>query len=497
MSGTVAFNQTPTNLRVPLVYFEVNAGYTPSASPSRLLLIGQQMASATALANEPILVTGGEDALFGRGSMLGRMYKVARLIAPFQEIWCAPLADATGATAATATIVCTGFPVANAGTLAIYIGGVRVAVNVTVTMTNANVASAIVAAMASSVTPLEATGVLTTGNTSSVTLTANAKGTVYNALRLETRLLADDSTLADTNLTITSFAGGAGDPDMSLMLANLGSEEFDFIGGPYSDNNSLGEIEAFLTGRWGPIEALYGTYITFAAGTAGALQTLGSARNSPNSTVYGATNFSSSVPALAAACAATHADHLQGAPELSRPLQGLPLTTLLGPKLTSDLLSIQARNTLLYSGISTLTVDKTGVVSIDRAITTYQTNALGSPDGSFLSINTRAQLVFGLRYIKQYVTSIWGRAALVDSNPGGIQNFATAGDLRDSMVHAYSALCDLGVFDDLATFQSLLIVERNATDPNRVDSFLPLDAVNQLNVFAANATSYLQLAANQ
>ena len=42
-----------------------------------------------------------------------------------------------------------------------------------------------------------------------------------------------------------------------------------------------------------------------------------------------------------------------------------------------------------------------------------------------------------------------------------------------------------GLVEDADAFKSTLVVERNATDPNRLDFALPLDLVNQLRVMAA------------
>jgi phage tail sheath gpL-like len=46
------------------------------------------------------------------------------------------------------------------------------------------------------------------------------------------------------------------------------------------------------------------------------------------------------------------------------------------------------RNLLLRAGISTFTVDRSGMVSIERLITTYQTNAAGLTDVSYLELGT-------------------------------------------------------------------------------------------------------------
>ena len=66
----IAFNQIPAALRVPFIYFENSAGQAPYQSNQRLLLVGQLTATGSATADQPIIVSGGEDALFGAGSMM-------------------------------------------------------------------------------------------------------------------------------------------------------------------------------------------------------------------------------------------------------------------------------------------------------------------------------------------------------------------------------------------------------------------------------------------
>ena len=125
----IQFNEIPGNLRVPFMRVEFNAGQAPYASIARLVLIGQKTAAGTAEANKPVWVTGGEDGLFGAGSMLACMYKIARKNGPFQEIWAVPLSDAAASTAATGTITVGGtFPVTVAGTIVLYINDQRVTV---------------------------------------------------------------------------------------------------------------------------------------------------------------------------------------------------------------------------------------------------------------------------------------------------------------------------------------------------------------------------------
>src|SRR4051812_30478249 len=94
----VAFQNIPSNLRVPLFYAEVNAGQSPFQGPSRTLLIGQKTTAGTAPANVPLILSGDPTLLTGAGSMLTEMAIWARQNNPFGEIWMLPLADPAGTT---------------------------------------------------------------------------------------------------------------------------------------------------------------------------------------------------------------------------------------------------------------------------------------------------------------------------------------------------------------------------------------------------------------
>ncbi|MGZ6199186.1 MAG: hypothetical protein ACXWNL_16240 [Vulcanimicrobiaceae bacterium] len=484
----IQFNQIPGNIRVPFVRFEVNAGASPYQSIQRLLLIGQKTTAGTAVVEVPILVSQNEDGLFGAGSMLASMYKMARAQAPFQEIWAVPLADTVGATAATGSV--TFAAPTYATSIVLYVGGYRVTFPVNELMTNADTAAAAVAAI--NACPGVVALAAVDGTTSSkVNVTALNKGTLGNSIRIETKLYMDDGDAADQFCTIVQPTGGAGDPLLDNTIAALGDGQWDWIVMPYCQDALLVQLETWLDSRWGPMSQRYGHNITAFNGSAGTVQTFTSARNSWHTSIMPTYHAPQPTWLWAAAVGGVVAEHLQTPPELSRPLQTLPLVGILPPKSVNDQWSTVQLQSFYYAGAPGYRVQD-GVVQIDRLITTYQRNVWGSPDQTWLDINTIAQLMYGLPYIMQYMTSMYPRAALVDSNPNNIQGFVTADDIRNAFIHAYKGLEAIGVFENSEIFAQMLICERNAQDPNRVDTYLPLDHVNQLRVLAVNATSFLE-----
>jgi phage tail sheath gpL-like len=488
----VQFNVVPGNWRVPLFTAEINPMQTPYQSTGRLLLIGQKLTAGTAVANAPIQLTERPVGLFGDNSMLLRMYDVARLNAPVQEIWGLPVDDLGGGTAATMTITAVGAPVAVDTTLTIYIAGVRVRCAAYTTDTNAALATRLKAAI-DATAGLPVTAGVPAGAV--ITLTARHKGTLGNSIRLDYGLDATEAALGRDQFTFAQPVNGAGDPDLATALANLSDEAYDWIACPYNDTTNLNTLATFLNGvagRWSPFQQLYGHAFTVKNDTVANLSTFGNGRNDPHITALGIYKSPSPAYEWVAALAAVAASHLQDAPELSRPLHTLPLTGIQAPRDVADRPDITDRQTLYYDGIASYHVGRDGTVRLDRVITLYQLNDWGSPDASWLDVNTLAQNMYAIRYLKAKITGIWGRAALRDENPGGVQGVATPDDIRDTILHGYRELSLLNVVENEDLFAAQLIVERNQVDATRVDVFLPADQVNQLNVIAVNYSSYLQ-----
>lgn len=499
---SVLFNNIPSNLRVPLFYAEVNAGYQAYQGPSRTLLIGQKTAAGIAAANVPIRFDGDAQALGGIGSQLSEMAIWARANHPFGEIWLLPLADPAGV-AATKTITVGVGILGSAGSVSVYIGGEKVEVAVQPTDTNATVAAALVAAINAGYykfgRPLSFP-VTAAAAANVVTLTARNVGALANNLAVTTNQVGDEGALQQY-LTVAAGTAGTGVPSLTAGLAGLGDIEFDFICAPYADTTSLDVIRDFLgptSGRWSPMLQLYGHYFTVLFDTVSNQATAGALRNDPNVTIMGVTADSSSPPwRWAAAHGARVASdkniggEVDQAYRISRPVQTLDLVGIRPPVSKGNWPTILQRNQLYQDGIASFTVMVDGTVLLDRSVTTYQVNAYNQPDITWLDVETRLQMVYFVRYMRQRITQKYGRCALADDNPTGNPGIVTAKILKAECVHIYVELENGGLVDNSDLFAQSLVVERSS-DPNRVNAYLPVDVVNQFRVFAANATTFLQ-----
>jgi phage tail sheath gpL-like len=419
--------------------------------------------------------------------MLGAMVRFARQNAPFQPIWALPLADPAGS-AATATITVTAPGVTGPGVF--WALGRRFVVQINAAHDATQVASAVASA-------INAAGIEAVASSAAgvVTLTARHVGALGNGLEL--RLAEDEANvLTSANAAIVAFAGGSGAPDLATPLANLGDDAFDWIASPYADVNNLNAARDFLSdasGRWSPSRQLYGHYVTASVGTLSALVALGDSRNDRHVSIMGTQAMPTPPWSLVAALGGQMAAHLTDAPELSRPLQTLELVGVLAPVDRSKWWAQADRQALYVDGVSAYTVTVDGRVLIDRVVTTEQTNAHGAADATFRDVETLAQMMFVVRFLKAEITARFGRMALADANPGNLAEIATPRQIKAHLIHAYERLArEFGVTENPDIFAQFVVVERDPNNATRVNAYLPVDVVNQLRIFAANVTTYLQ-----
>lgn len=484
---SVPFSSIPSNLRVPLFYAEVdNSQANSGAQTQRALIIGQITASGNGVVNVPVLGQGVSDAQAkgGLGSMLALMTAAYKASDSFGEVWFLPLADAEGSAAATGSLLIAGSPSAT-GVISLYIGGQLISLTVTTAETAGDIASGLAALVnRSSHLPVTASAVAAT-----VTLTAKNKGTGGNDIDLRLNYLGTaggEFIPAGLTLTLTAMAAGATNPVLDVALANLGDEAFDFIVSPYSDTASLNALKKLLndkTGRWSYASQIYGHVFAAQRGTLATLATAGNARNNQHESIMGIYDSPSPAWVWAADLAGTAAVALRADP--GRPLQTLALSTVLAPP-PSSRFDLGERNTLLWDGISTFTVASDGTVAIENLITTYQENSFGAADDSYLQIETPFLLMYVLRAQRSLVTSKYSRVKLAADGtrfaPGSA--IVTSKIIRADLIAQYGTLEYAGFVQDSKTFAQELIVEKNNTNPNRVDVLWPGTLINQLRIFA-------------
>jgi phage tail sheath gpL-like len=482
---TIAFNQIPSNLRIPFVAVEFDASQAsqgPALLAYRGLLIGQKTASGSATANSLHRVTRANDviALAGRGSLLHRLAIAWFAENDETETWIGVLADDAGGTAATGTITVSG-PATAAGTIAIYLGGERVTVGVAAADTANTIASAIAAAItANADLPVTASAV-----NAVVTVTHRHKGLVGNAYDIRANYVHGDALPSGVSLAIVAMASGATNPTLAALIAAMGDTWFHIIAHPYTDATSLSAIEAELASRAGPLRMIDGVAITSATGSHATLTSLGSGRNSQFSLIFAQPGESPLTPPseFAAGAAAVIAKAAQADP--ARPFQTLAVRRALPPA-EADLFTAAERNLQLFDGIATSRVGAAGAVQIERAITTYQTNEAGVDDVAYLDANTPLALLY-LRYSwRVRIQTRYPRHKLANDGTrfGAGQLVMTPKLAKAEALGWFREMEGLGLVENFDAFKAALVVERDAQNANRLNVLIPPDLVNQLVVTA-------------
>lgn len=484
---TVPFKNIPANIRVPLFYAEVDNSRANSAqSNQRALIIGQITAAGTAAPNVPIISQGAADAAIagGQDSMLALMTAAYRVNDTFGEVWYLPLSDDAAALSAAGTVTFLTPPTVN-GTVYLYVAGVRYALPALTSQTVAQLATALAALInADAACPVNAVAAVGV-----VTLTAVNKGPCGNDIDLQFNYLGTRGGEAlPTGLTATlgPMAGGATAPSLAVALANLGSQEFDFIVSPYTDTASLDALKSLLndsTGRWAWNQQLYGHFFAAYKGTFGAQVTFGTARNDQHGTVMGVNGSPTPTWIWAASMAGAAAVSLRADPAL--PLQTVAIQGVKAPPLQMRF-QLTEQNSLLYSGISTYSVADDGTVAIQNLITTYQKNSFGNVDNSYLQLETMFTLAYVLRALKTMVTSKYARVKLAADGTRFASGSAivTPNIIRADLIAKYRELEADGFVQNGDAFKEGLIVQQNSQNPNRVDVLFPGVLINQLRVFA-------------
>jgi len=484
---TINFTGIPSNLRVPLFYAELDPTYANTAAQDqRGLLVGQMSAPGTYTPGALVKLTSASDgiAAAGAGSVLAQMIKAWRDNDPSGEVWVLPIADADSAMAATGSFTITGSATA-AGTLPLYVGGMLVSVSVSTGDTAATVATNVATAINNA-----AAGVTATASSGIVTLTAANKGTVGNGIDLRVAYqgtAGGQKVPAGLSVAIAAMAGGATDPSLASPLAALGDKTFDFIVSGLNNTMALDALKALLSdssGRWSPMQQLYGHVFTAMAGTAGTLASAGVARNDQHLCIIGFNDSPTPFWVWAAGMIGAAAVSLRDDP--ARPLQYVAVSGILPPPIASRFPIGLRNSTLLYSGISTWIVDAGHNVVIENMITTYVVNAQGNSDNSYLEVETLFTLMYVLRFMRNRIQTKFGRMKLAADGtrlPAG-SRVVTPSSIKADQIAAYRELESAGFVQNAAAFAAGLVVEKDTTNPNRVNVLWPGTLINQLRIFA-------------
>ncbi len=499
----ISFNNIPTSQRTPGAFADIDnsrALQGLAQNPHKVLIVGQKIAAGTAAHDSlvPISSDGLANGFFGPGSVLARMCNVFKDNNPNTELFAMALGSGIAGTAAAGNIDFSGSLdgnlVSGAGTLFLMINGKGMDIALTSGMSGFGVASLVASTInADSTLPVTAAASFAAASGGNMEISAVNSGTLGNDINVRFNYYAGQSffnTFSGVTETsavysqYTSMAGGATDPDLDDAWAVIEDERFNYIINPYNDATNLTSLEGEFADRFLPLVDKQGHGFGAARKTAATATTLGNSRNSPHNTIMCAYDSPTCSEEWAAVLGAEAAFALNNDP--ARPLTGILLKGILPPP-TENRFTRAEREVLLYDGIATFTVNA-GSVYIERCITTYQTNALGIVDPSYLDVQTLATLgeirdQYRTRMTNRFIAQ---RFKLADDGfpvqPGSF--VTTPSNIRLEIIALFTQLRDIGLIENLDDFITNLVVERNASDRNRVDALLPPDLINQFRIVA-------------
>jgi len=484
----VSFTGIPANLLVPGFWAEFDASAAqqgPSIQTYRILALGQKLAAGTVAELVPKTCTSADQVgeYFGRGSMLHGMAIALFANNRFTSATFVAIDDAAASVAATQTVVVAG-TATEAGTVALYCAGRRV----TATVASGDAATAVRDALVAAITAddtIPFTAAAGTGG-GDIDLTARNKGTRGNQLDVRHSYNAGEALPAGITLTVPGFSSGATDPDISEFWAVLGETQYNVIANPWTDATNLTALNTELEERWGPIRAIEGVAISAIQDTHANLLTAAASQKTRKLwSIMGYASAPTPDYEWAAAIAGVVAGAAQADP--GRPFQTLELKGVLGPE-TADDWTVAERNLLLLGGVATYKIDGGGAVRIERLVSTWSENPQGGPDTTFRDINPPLTLGY-LRFdLRAQMLASYPRHKLGNDGTryGAGQPVVTPREIEAKVVAIAQGWAELALIEDLDTFAANLVVERNATDPNRLDLLLPPDIINQFRVGAAS-----------
>lgn len=475
--------QIPDNWNVPGSNAEVVAirtGTMLTAMPLRILVIGQLSGGLVQpLVPVPVTDPSQPPALFGPGTRLARAVVKLLNAAPYVQIDVIGVAPVQDSLAATGSVLPVG-TATGAGTFAVLVGGVRVPVTVPSGTTAAQAQAALIAALATVADAANMVTMTADGTTAAVNVALSEKGAEGNNIDLRmSSALADQ--VPGLTFTVTPFSGGGGAPDITDALDAVSNTWYTDIFLGLTDTSNLTEFTAELTRRYGAMvrKDAHG-YIGFRGSYADTL-TLLQGLNCPYLCVLPANNPKWSPWEAGAVFCGIAAQASNNDP--ARQMRDLVLTGLeaLGPD-DGDLFTEEMRNVILGQGGATFDVGQDGTVTLERAVTSYKTDANSLPDTSWQDIMT-VKTATRVRYeFRTYTGSGWATYKLADD---GSPLSMADGVITPSIAKAeWIAQCKIyeanGWIENVDTLGPQAVFWRDPGNRNRMLYTAPIQVIGSL-----------------
>lgn len=476
---SITFNLVPSNAAASAVYVEqeaVSRGGGSPLIPHKIIIPGQYNDGKTPTVNTPQLILTKADAWdrYGRGSLLSAMIGKALDKSGGVPVYGLPLADDGAAVAATGTLA-VSVTTAIAGTLAIYIGGVKVSVAVTAGMADTAIGDAIAAAINANLDlPVTAANA-----TATVTLTVRWKGEAGNQILLEMNRADSDETPGGVTVTVTDIGdvvAGATNPVLDTAMAALGNTWYTDMINPYLDATSLTELEATGVERNDPAVKRQVVIFTGFTGTIAAFITALDSRNSEWTTYVPVPGSPTPAYMIAAAAGAIMGRYQQATP--GRPMKNLTIPGVIAGNESM----IPSNDTIVAAGGSWTVNQADDTVTIGDLCTTRTKTAGGAvtKDWRFTIIIPNIQFkIYAME--NTFLASPFDRAmVLADGGGKGPTYGVRPSTVKGKAIKLVDDWIERGISTDRDTIvhgndddNPGISAEINGTNPGRIDLLIP------------------------
>lgn len=423
--------------------------------------------------DKPVQVfTGGEAGeKFGFGSPAHLAARQTLKFSRVVPVFIFPIEEAAGAVAAEGNILVVGTSTSS-GTISIYIGGQEINVTVSSATTPANIATAIVAAVAAKATDLPVTAVVNGVTPEQVDFTSRYKGAIANDITIAINLEQNEQDVSPVGVsfTITDMASGAGTPEVTDALNEFGDNWYTWVVNAFGTNTDvMDEFDEYneLNG-WDPLKNTFFRAIYGSADDYSTITAITDARKLDRTNGVICSSGAYSLPLeLAAAAVGSMADRNQDTP--AQPYTGLTLDGLL-PGADSEQWDHTVADSAEKLG-SSWTLVRDGKITIKEMIMHYHKTGEEPPAFRYaVDIAKLAEWAYNARLI--FEGENWEGKILVDDSDV-VQN-PEARKPRDAVAEIYALA-------DAAAIQAAIITRPDFTKANTVAS-IDIANPNRINI---------------
>ncbi len=286
-----------------------------------------------------------------------------------------------------------------------------------------------------------------------------------------------------SNSSIEVWGATISDVDGSKLFASIAGIQFNVMAIGASDQALLTGIGTLMKPRATATRGVEGIAIACHSGPTTESSTIALTVNSPFVCIVAQPHSASLDAEVAAAICGQVAMSAQDDP--ARPFKTLELSGVQAPN-REDMEGRDAHEAALENGVSTLYVDASGQLRIERLVTTYTKDpTTGALDSSYMSPSTVLLLSFLRWDFARYFGLKYPRHKLASNHFRGTGPVMTPNIARSECVALFRRWEEQGYVQDADAFIASLVCEVDPSDKSRLNITLQPKLVSELAIIGA------------